>query len=231
VDLHYRLSFQLLAENPGLFFASSLHPLARLQQNPLVYQGAALRYTAGRPESSRLLCALLPYLEKLAISHGELLDRFKPLAAEVVTNTTMRQLGSEDLTARSFAGRDDAFLGFQAVDGWEPEEGPVPEVYLPRFHWGLAPATHLLVPSVAPRIARIAIEARTYSAGQKIELELNGKPVLQHSFAAMDQQERINCLLHLQAGENQLVLRYERFLQTAQDPRKLAVIYLSIRIN
>jgi hypothetical protein len=230
LDLHYRLGFQTLAENPGMLLSASLRPLDALRLAPLDYRGGPLRYPAAAPEWSRLVRALLPYLEKLAASHGRLLDQPGPAAPEASTSPAIRRLGVDELTASTFAGRDDAFAGFVPREGWGPAEGPVLDALLPAFHWGLAPSTQLSVASPAARDSRLIIEALTYSDGQKIMLELNGTPLHEHVFGRVRQRERIACVLPLVAGENRLALRYATFLQTDLDRRKLAVIYLSLRI-
>ncbi len=231
LDVHYRLSFQLLAENPEMFFETSRHPAQNLRVAPIVYDGGPLRYTAAVAEWSRIIRALLPFLEKLAVSHGELLDRAGPPVTQTETGSPLRRLDAAELTAATFAGRADAFDGFTIVEGLGPNEGPVPEAYLPNFHWGQAPATQLRIESERARTARLTIEALTYSDRQKVTIELNGARLHEHAFGRVNQRERIACPLPLQAGENHLVLRYAESMQTSYDPRKLAVIYLALRIT
>ena len=230
LDVHYRLSFQLLAENPEMFFETSLHPAENLRVAPIDYRGGTLRFTTDGSEGPRIIRALLPYLEKLAVSHGELLDRVGAPVSRTETGSPLRRLSAADLTASTHAGRDDAFSGFTVVEGFGPNEGPVAEAYLPDFHWGQAPATQLTVISAEARDARLTIEALTYADRQKVSIELNGTPVHSHAFVRVNQRERITCPLELKAGENRLALRYTEFIQTAYDPRKLAVIYLSLRV-
>ena len=45
LDTHYRLGFQLLAEDADLFFSTVLQPAERLQLDPVTYRGEALRYS------------------------------------------------------------------------------------------------------------------------------------------------------------------------------------------
>ena len=73
-------------------------------------------------------------------------------------------------------------------------------------------------------------EALTYSENQTVTIELNGAPVLRYAFSRVNQKETLTARLALHAGENVLVLRYGECLQTAYDPRRLAVIFLSLRI-
>jgi len=230
VALHYRRSFQLLAENPELFPAASVRPVEQLELAPLRYDGGPLRHTARDSETTRLTRSLLRYLEKLAISHGELLDRAGTGDSQSSSAPPIRPLALEELRPTAFAGRHDAFTGFEPQDGWGPLEGPYLDACLPPFHWGYAPATVLDVASTTNRMAQLSIEAITYSDGQAVTVELNGEPQYTHSFQRTEQRERFSCHLPLRAGKNQLALRHSAFLQTAQDLRKLAVIYLSIRV-
>jgi hypothetical protein len=231
VDLHYRLAFQTLAQNPETFFAATHRPVEQLVRSEFEYRGGPLRYALAVAERARLLRALLPFLEKLAASHGALLDRAGPTDPPATAAMCIRRVDPGELTAFTFAGRDDAFAGFVPVRGWAPTEGPVVDAYLPAFHWGLAPATEALVTSPGARKCRMTAEVITYSDGQKIAVELNGVLVHEHAFERVRQRERIAGELPLVAGENRLVLRYAQHLQTPRDPRKLAVIYLSLRIT
>lgn len=231
LDLHYRLAFQLLMENPELFFAISRQPLERLQPVPLAYLGGPLRHTTATPEWTRLIRALLPYLEKLAASHGELLDRVAASQPGKSIPSSIRRLDPNELSSPLFAGRDDAYHGFTPLDGWGPREGPVAESYLPVFHWGNAPVSHLLITCLTTGSGRLDIEALTYAADQRITVELNGTTLGEYVFPRVNQRERLNFPLPLSAGENHLRLHYSTCLQTAYDPRKLAVIYLSLRIT
>ncbi len=230
LDTHYRLSFQLLAENPDMFFATSRHVLDRLRKVPLVYRGGPLRYTNVDQELSRTIRAFLPFLEKLAASHGELLDRVGAAAIEPAAESAIRPLSQLELTATVFAGRPDAFAGFVPIAGWDRQEGPVAEAYLPIFHWALAPAMTLQIDADAERIARLAIEVLTYSDRQQMTIELNDTPLHQYSFQRVNQREKVSIPLSLRAGANRLVFRFTEFLETAYDARKLAVIFLSLRV-
>ncbi|HKB57407.1 MAG TPA: glycosyltransferase family 2 protein, partial [Lacunisphaera sp.] len=73
LDVHYRLGYQLLAENPDLFFATVCGPAANLRLQPIKYRGGPLKHTVGQ-DWARVARALLPYLDQLATSHGRLAD-------------------------------------------------------------------------------------------------------------------------------------------------------------
>ncbi|MDB6114772.1 MAG: hypothetical protein JWQ62_1717, partial [Lacunisphaera sp.] len=232
LDEHYRLGFQLLAENPDLFFATVCPAAAGLRRQPIAYRGEPLRHSQLATGWNRVAMALLPYLEKLAASHGRLLDAAGATAPEnSAGNAAIRPLGAEDISPRAPAGSIATFAGFVARQGWGPEEGPVPEAFLPPFHWGYAPSTELTIHSRRPREARFAAEALTYSEGQVVNVELNGAPVLRHAFGRVNQKELLTASLPLRAGDNQLTLRYDKFLRTEHDPRQLAAIFLSLRLE
>jgi hypothetical protein len=230
LDVHYRLGFQLLAEDPELFFEIGRRPAEQLLKTPIQYRGDPLRYTSTGQETSRAIRALLPFLEKLAVSHGQLVDRLDTSDTAASTEAPMRRLSPGLLESGNFAGRADALTGFQPVEGWADREGPIAEAYLPIFHWGLAPATTLEIDAPAARDAQLIAEALTYSERQHVSVELNEAPLHRHAFQRVNQREIIRCALPLRPGPNRLTLRYREFLQTAHDPRRLAAIYLSLRI-
>ena len=175
--------------------------------------------------------ALLPYLSQLATSHGRLADATGfDIAAPGGTGSAIRELSPADLPPLLSAGSAAAFSGFTAREGWGDQEGPVPEAFLPPFHWGFAPATLLTIPSANGHPARLVTEALTYSENQTVTIELNGAPVLRYAFSRVNQKETLTAPLPLRAGENQLVLRYSECLQSAHDARKLAVIFLALQI-
>lgn len=229
LDVHYRLGFQLLAEDPNLFFATICPPVSSLRLQPIPYQGTALRYGQVFQDWSRVARALLPYLEKLAVSHGRLLDAAAPAAA-AIAGDGIHEIRVTEIPLPVVKISRPAFVGFDAQEGWGPPEGPVPAAFLPEFHWGYAPATRLQINSPAPRSARLIADALTYSEGQTVVIELNGQPVLQHAFTCTNQKERLSAPLQLLNGANHLTFHYSQALVTGQDARRLAVIFLTLRI-
>jgi hypothetical protein len=230
LDVHYRLGYQLLATNPGLFFATVCQPPAALRRQPANYRGGPLRHTATE-DWFRVARALLPYLEQLATSHGRLADHAGfDIAAPGGLGAPITELLPADVPALRETGSPEAFSGFAATAGWGRTEGPVPEAFLPPFHWGYAPATHLAIDAPGTPSVRLLAEVLTYSENQTIAVELNGTPVGQLAFPRTNQRELLDLPLTLQAGRNELVLRYTQSLVTAHDPRQLAAIYLSLRI-
>lgn len=232
LDVHYRLGFQLLAENPDLFFASVCPPATSLRLQPIAYQGTALQYGESTQGWNRVARALLPYLEKLSASHGRLLDAagVDP-GATPASAAAIHEIDAADLPPPAASASGPAFAGFVAREGWGPPEGPVPAAFLPPFHWAYAPVTALTIASAQGQPARLVAEALTYSENQIVTVALNGQPVLQHAFGRVNQKETLATLLPLRAGDNELCFRYSQALVTAHDARQLAVIFLSLRIG
>ncbi len=178
-----------------------------------------------------MIRALLPYLEQLATSHGCLADVTGfDLAPPNGTGSTIQEINPADPSAPEVMGSAAAFTGFAVRDGWGQREGPVPEAFLPPFHWGYAPATRLIIDSPAGKSARLAADVLTYAENQSVSVELNGVPVEKLVFNRLNQKERLQASLALRPGRNELVLGYGRRLVTDYDPRQLAVIFLSLRI-
>lgn len=229
LDLHYRLGYQLLTEKPDLFFSTICRPAGQLRLLPINYRGAPLRYSPDQGWN-RVARALLPYLDQLASSHGRLLDKTaadEPTAVESV----IRPLIMTGLSTALPSGSAAAFSGFTVQAGWGASEGPVPEAFLPSFHWGLAPATELSLPSPDGRPASFMAECLTYVERQVITVELNGATVLRHAFSRVNQKEVLTATLPLRPGDNRLVLHYAESLLSVHDPRALGVIFLSLRVS
>jgi hypothetical protein len=230
VDTHYRLGFQLLAENPDRFFAATRQASATLRHQPIAYRGTPLRHSAGTAGWNRVARALLPYLEKLAASHGRLVDRVaagddKPDAAPII-----RELRPQEGAPVRAAGAADILSGFTVREGLGGREGPFPPAFLPPFHWGYAPQTRLEVMATAAGPVQLAAEVLTYSANQAITVEVNGTVVHQLALPRINQKEALQVSLPLSAGRNEVTLRYATHLASPHDPRKLAVIFLSLRV-
>jgi len=231
LDVHYRLGYQLLAENPGLFFATVCGPAAGLRLQPIPYRGGPLRYTTGQ-DWFRVTRALLPYLDQLAASHGRLADITGfDTAAHAGIEATIHEIPRPKSPLPLSVAPVAAFDGFTALEGWGEAEGPVPEAFLPPFHWGYAPVTRLAVDATTTQPARLEAEMLTYSEGQVLTVELDGVPVARHAFTRTNQKEHLSVPLALRHGRNQLILRFEHGLVTDHDPRRLAVIFLSLRVT
>jgi hypothetical protein len=230
LDVHYRLGFQLLAEDPSLFFSTVCPAIDNLRFKPIDYRGGPLASNLSSSGWNRLARALVPYLEKLATSHGRLADQMQALPSPSSPSTPIRALTAEEIPPPIRDLARDNFCGFTVQSGLGPREGPVPEAFLPPFHWGYAPATHFVVQSNGPREARLAADVLTYSEDQTVQIEINGQRVLEHSFARVNQKEHLHVSFSLRDGANSVVISYGRALITDHDARPLAVIFLSLQI-
>ena len=230
--MHYRLGFQLLAENPEQFFATIVQPPEAHAHDPAPYLGDSLRYTAAAHEWSRAIRAVVPLLEQLALSHGSLVDQ---LGAAAPTDASapcevIRPLITDEIRPPALASAA-AFSGFAAIAGWEPQEGPVPEAFLPPFHWATGPETHFTITADSAGVAQLEAEALTYANDQETTILLNGTEIHRRRFPRVNQKENLSLTLRLRAGENHLLFRHSAWLETAADPRKLALIFLGLRVR
>jgi hypothetical protein len=146
------------------------------------------------------------------------------------TATKIHELSSADVPAPAAGSSRVSFSGFTPLSGWGVQEGPVPEAFLPPFHWGFAPVTQLAIESPAGQPASLVADVLTYTENQSCTIELNGLAVGQHLFERTNHKERMIVPLALRSGRNEVTLRYSHSLVTDYDPRKLAVIFLTLRI-
>ena len=124
-----------------------------------------------------------------------------------------------------------AFSGFTPVFGWEAEDGPIASAFLPKFHWTTAPETALDVHAKTDGTAWLTAELLTYAEAQVTTVVLNGVELHRHVFGQINQRDTLSLPLKLRAGVNRLAFRHRSWLRSAHDPRKLAVIFLSLRIG
>lgn len=230
LDVHYRLGFQLLADHPDLFEETFYAQPAGLVRDPVPYLGGPLRYSRQGEEWKRVARALLPFLEHLARSHGELVDRLPTADAAGAGTPVIRPLAPVVPLAPSREASG-YFFGFSVVEGLQPLEGPFPGAFLPTFRWGTAPHTVLEVAARTERMAPLRLECLAYLEGQTLTVSLNGGELHRFQFPRVNQKERIDLPLPLRAGANRLELSYGRALQSPQDPRPLAVIFLAIQVG
>jgi hypothetical protein len=231
LDEHYRLGFQLLAEEPDLFFSTVHTPTTGLRLQPIHYQGGPIRHAAAH-DWSRVARALLPTLEQIAISHGRLADALGvDVAPPAPTNLQVSEISRAPQIEETPRTRPENFIGFAAASGWGPREGPVPEAFLPPFHWGYAPATHLVIEPTTGPSATLLADLLTYSPNQTVRIELNGTLLRELTFVRINERARLTVPLPtLHSGRNDLVIRYSQNLVTDHDARRLAVIFLTLRI-
>jgi len=188
LDIHYRLGFQLLAEDPERFFSTVLEPATGLTHEPAPYLGGPLRHILALTDLARTARALVPFLEKLALSHGRLTNQLP--AALITTESTaslIRPLDAAKIPPLPQV-RGSAFSGFTPVSGWSAQEGPVAEAFLPAFHWALGPETHLRIHTATAKSCRLEAEAMSYAERQVTTVLLNGSEVLRVAFPRVNQK-------------------------------------------
>lgn len=227
LDTHYRLGFQLLTEDADLFFSTVVQPPEHLQLDPAPYLGGALLHSPKISAFARSARALIPFLEKLARSHGQLVDTTTASGKQIQEIIT--PLDGHHGSAMLTIGHE-PFGGFVPVSGWQPQEGPIPEAFLPRFHWATAPETVFTIQAENVRSARLEAQALSYSERQVMTVLLNGIEIFRHTFARVNQKENLVMPLSLRSGENQLVIRHATWIESPADPRKLALIFLCLRV-
>lgn len=229
LDTHYRLGYQLLAENPEMFFSTLCPPAHRLHLRPINYRGDSLKYSQQSAGWNRLSQALLPVLEHLAISHGKLLDGEDSSSTEI--DHQIREITPAPAPPQITSEESARFTGFTSIKGWGVSEGPVPEAFLPSFHWGHFPNSQLQIDAQSDQVAHLDAEVLTYSEGQSITISLNDVEVGSLAFTRINQKETLSMPISLKSGRNILTFKYSQYLATDYDARQLAVLFLSLRIN
>lgn len=228
LDTHYRLGYQLLAENPKMFFDTLCPPITQLRVLPITYQGDDLKYSSQGAGWNRLAQALLPFLERLAISHGKLLDGANPTTG---TDSLIREIIPSAIPSISHSIKDERFIGFDPIEGWGESEGPVPEAFLPTFHWGHFPTSQLRINADSDRTVSLNAEMLTYVENQSITIRLNEQHIGSLTFTRTNQKENLSIPLRLKKGDNLVSFNYSQYLATDYDARQLSTLFLSLRIN
>jgi hypothetical protein len=229
LDTHYRAHVDFLREYPDLFAETLYKVPGRLELAPINYRGGSLRYSTSDQDWMRAVRSLLPFLEKLARSHGELVDRVPKTESSSQSSTEILSLPLSAIRPPGGSERLD-FAGFSNVEGMGPPEGPFPDMLLPRFRWGMAPETLLQIDPELGRIGRLELEVLTFTENQVMTIFLNETELHRIHFSKVDQKERLSLPLPLRAGFNELAFRYEKFTQQPSDARRLAVIFTSLRV-
>ncbi len=228
LDTHYRLGYQLLAENPDMFFATLCPPAQQLHLCPIAYHGEPLKYSQQSGGWNRLPQALLPFLEHLAISHGKLIDG-ETRSGEI--ESTIVEITPATTPMPDTTGAINRFEGFTPISGWGPQEGPVPEAFLPSFHWGHFPHSQLSIDAVNDQVVTLHAEALSYVENQSISVLINELEIGSLQFTRVNQKETLSLPLSLSKGSHTLTLKYANALVTDYDPRQLAVLFLSLSIS
>jgi hypothetical protein len=129
------------------------------------------------------------------------------------------------------ADAESRFDGFTPILGWGPQEGPVPEAFLPSFHWGHFPHSLLRIDAAKERVVNLHAEALTYVENQSITVSINEVEIGSLLFTRVNQKETLLLPLTLPKGSHTLTLKYSNSLVKDYDKRQLAVLFLSLRIS
>jgi Glycosyltransferases involved in cell wall biogenesis len=225
LDTHFRLGFQLLMEEPRRFAATVLPRRERLEHAPVVYRGGALRYLEFGDEATRGTRLLLPLVEGLARELGR--QRDGGAGSEAGRQEGWREIDPREMGRLKRGG----FAGFEAGGGWERLEGPYAPGFLPEFRWTRAPEAVAIVRAEAEKDVGIEAEMLTYAERQVTTVVLNGVELARVEFARVNEKQVVRVRGRLEAGENRLVFRHRTWIEGAGDPRKLAVIFLGLRVE
>lgn len=116
---------------------------------------------------------------------------------------------------------------WRAVSGFEAWEGPYPEQGLPRCRWAHGPVAKLVFDAETPGRSVLAIAIRTYQAGQRVRVLVNGLPVGERDVPVSQGRSESLLSFHctLEAGANSIEIHS---WQWAPGPRPMAVLVSSI---
>ncbi|MCC7351031.1 MAG: hypothetical protein IT446_10710 [Phycisphaerales bacterium] len=121
-----------------------------------------------------------------------------------------------------------SFSGWDRIDGLAGEEGPYPQWQLPVVRWGLGNATTARFTADAGGVT-LRIVARADIAGQVMTVELDGKPLMKHSFDQSGRFDTLDIPLPVTAGVHSVVLRYLK--HDLNPDRPMAVLFQKLQIT
>ena len=129
--------------------------------------------------------------------------------------------------------REDQFKGFDSVTGLDELEGPSSDLHLPRFRWGLGPATRMKLTCVTAEQRTLDLSMWTNLEGQEITVLVNGSEVTRIELRPNSEYilSRASVPLSLDAGENTIELHYARKHSKLADHRPLAVLFTHLAIE
>lgn len=121
------------------------------------------------------------------------------------------------------------FLGWDAVSGLRPPEGPYPDWNLPIVRWGLGPRTEMYFEGGGEQLVLSMVCGPWHLAWQEVSILLNGEQIGHRRFDTQFEFVKIRIPMHPRAGRNSLTLRYQTWDDT--DPQHpLALLFKSLRI-
>ncbi len=123
-----------------------------------------------------------------------------------------------------------AFIGWRALEGLGPMEGPFPKMNLPVVCWALGLRTRLEFDNDSDTEAELIMECRrAASRDQTMEVLVNGERVYRFEFASAAAFTLHRIPLRPKAGVNQIEIRYSRTDRTIRGEDR-AVLYRRIQV-
>ncbi|MFD1951721.1 glycosyltransferase [Sphingomonas arantia] len=122
----------------------------------------------------------------------------------------------------------------EVVAGFDPEEGPYPDIGLPDcFHWAVGDRATLQVfcGYTGPRVWEFTI--RNPHPGQRMTIRIDDEPVGSWFMAegSMSENMVIRCTSTQAIGFHTVTIETERQLESTTDPRRLAFIFVGLRLR
>ena len=120
------------------------------------------------------------------------------------------------------------FVGWEAIDGLGPIEGPYPDWMLPQVRWGYGPKSELAVTANRAGEYPIKAWARGAVAGLKMTVKVDGREIGSHTFVNDRDFERFAFAVSLLPGRHAVELAYSDWAKGADKP--MAVLFKSMRL-
>lgn len=122
------------------------------------------------------------------------------------------------------------FLGYNMVMGLDNEEGPYVEANLPIIRWGYGKATVLQVFSEEVREVSLIMHVKSFYENQGIKVYVNNNCVEELAVHMSEEFKEFNLSIKLNKGENEIVIKYDRYEKNGKEDRELAILYKRLLI-
>ena len=185
--------------------------------------------TGANPQSSKYMEEPLEVVVGMGEPELTLHDNRKDLDFDLVAYYAPYGVyARHDLVAEmgGFRGPIPSFIGWEAVDGLDPSQGPFPEWDLPVVRWGCWPYTKLKFEGNGEPLRLEISFRRNNCEDQALRVSLNGKEIENFEFDSALEFYDLRIPLQTRKGENRLVFEYAR----QQEPGQLAVLFREIRV-
>jgi hypothetical protein len=122
--------------------------------------------------------------------------------------------------------------GFDDASGLGIQEGPCPQIFLPYFRLGLAPATVLTFTVPPGRRARLEALFQSPDTTQVVTVSFGGHVLAQVPVRRVSDPHSLAVDLPAEGGPHQVTLSYAHGApQSPDDPRPMAVLYRALRVR